>query len=119
MTELSNDKETATEPSPAQHRGSLLDRWMDDDTAKLRHHRYYTRTALGGRGWNDRLIAELLGDPDHTGPNPHFPDSGGHMRLWLIERVEKAEAEPAFVAYQGQRKRRQQGRKLKDEGTAP
>jgi hypothetical protein len=48
------------------------------------------------RGWTDAMIAQLLGDPDERQPNPHYPDTGAPMRLYLRRRVEQAEATPKF-----------------------
>ncbi|TDE87401.1 hypothetical protein [Deinococcus sp. S9] len=53
---------------------------------------HYTLTGLRARGWTDRLIEAHLGPPDRVRPNP-FSKRKPPMRLWLIARVEAAEAE--------------------------
>jgi hypothetical protein len=45
--------------------------------------------------WTPALIKQFLGEPDATAVNPHYR-SGPRMQLYLLERVEKAEASPEF-----------------------
>lgn len=56
---------------------------------------------LRERGWTEAMIRDLLGAPDLTVPNPYYRSSA-EMRLWRVQRVEAAEAEPGFAE---QRKR--------------
>jgi hypothetical protein len=49
------------------------------------------------RGWTDSLIKTFLGEPDNTAPNPHYR-SGPRMRLYLLARVETAEASAEWQA---------------------
>jgi hypothetical protein len=44
--------------------------------------------------WTEGTVAKLLGAPDAVMHNPN----GGRMRVYYIERVEAAEATPAFAA---------------------
>jgi hypothetical protein len=62
---------------------------------------------LKERGWSDRLIADLLGDPDKTARNPRYR-SAASMRLWLFDRVVVAEADTRFQDYQETRRKRSQ-----------
>ena len=50
-------------------------------------------------GFSDRLVRELLGDPDITEPNPHFR-RGAPVPLYYIPRVNKAKLSEAWIAYQ-------------------
>ena len=60
---------------------------------------------LRQRGWSDRLIRELLGEPDAIrGSNYHW--KGPPRQLYVCDRVIAAEADPAFVSYQESRARR-------------
>lgn len=53
-------------------------------------------SGLKHRGcWTPALIKQFLGEPDTTAVNPHYR-SGPRMQLYLLERVEKAEASPEF-----------------------
>jgi hypothetical protein len=51
---------------------------------------HITFSALKSRGWNERLVALLLGQPDKTAKNPHYK-SGPPMKLYALPRVEAAE----------------------------
>lgn len=51
----------------------------------------YTLTQLKERGWTPALIEQHLGPPDRIKRNP-FSKKKPPMRLWLISRVEAAEA---------------------------
>jgi hypothetical protein len=69
----------------------------------LRRATYFCRTAMRERGWTDRLVDLLLGEPDEIRDNPYisyplieyrpFRD----MRLWRKERVYRGERRSAFV----------------------
>lgn len=48
------------------------------------------------RGWSDRLIKDLLGEPDEYAVN-RFYKSGPPMRLFLLSRVETAEHSEAYL----------------------
>jgi hypothetical protein len=50
------------------------------------------------RNWTEKLIRDFLGEPDKLVKNPHHR-TGPMMRLYSIERVDLAEAEPAFLEY--------------------
>jgi hypothetical protein len=51
------------------------------------------------RGWSKALVAELLGEPDKLGINPHYK-SGPPTRLYLQSRVEEAERSPKWISSQ-------------------
>jgi hypothetical protein len=63
----------------------------------LRRAAYFCRTALRERGWTDRLVALLLGEPDDERLNPYHPYCAENMRLWRKERVYRGEKRSAFV----------------------
>ena len=70
-----------------------------------------TVSTLKERGWTDRLIQALLGEPDQLAPNPHY-SSAAPMRLYLRQRIEEAEQHPTFTeALNKFRARREAGRK--------
>ena len=48
------------------------------------------------RGWTEAMIRDLLGEPDVLTDNPHFK-SAAPRRLWLLQKVEAAEALPEFA----------------------
>ena len=52
---------------------------------------------ISNRKWTKNLIAEYLGDPDDSAPNPYYPTSH-RMKLYKIVRVICAEKDPAFIA---------------------
>jgi hypothetical protein len=54
-----------------------------------------TKTQLKARGWTDKLIASLLGQPDQTRSNPYYR-SGPEMQLYCLQRIEAAEALSEF-----------------------
>lgn len=56
---------------------------------------YLSQSELVRRGWTKGQIAKLLGQPDSSSPNPYVQD-GAPMRLFDLERVERAEASDAF-----------------------
>ena len=60
---------------------------------------------LRQRGWSDRLIRELLGKPD-TIRDSAYHWKGPPRQLYACDRVVVAEADPAFISYQGSRARR-------------
>lgn len=62
-----------------------------------------TKTALKQRGWNDRLIEELLPEPI-VRRNPY--NAGFRMYLYRTEEVEKQEKSEAFNAYRKKREER-------------
>jgi len=53
---------------------------------------------LADRGWTPAAIRRFLGEPDRTAPNPVYR-SKAPMRLYLLERVEQAEATPEWVQW--------------------
>ena len=70
-----------------------------------------TLAALQNRGWTDRTIRILLGEPDATAPNPHGR-SAPPMKLYTVERVREAEQDPRFIqAINGREQRQAAGRR--------
>ena len=61
-------------------------------------HMYASASQLKSRGWTDKLVNDLLGEPDRTEPNPVYPNTA-RMRLYQRKRVEAAEQHPAFVQH--------------------
>lgn len=56
--------------------------------------RRVTKAGLKGRGWTDKMIRELLGEPDAREENPY---SAKHeLCLYLLERVEEVERSDTF-----------------------
>ena len=54
--------------------------------------RYITPTGLRGkRYWTDKMIQDLLGEPDEMVDNPHYR-SAAPMRLYLLSRVDAIES---------------------------
>jgi hypothetical protein len=71
----------------------MIERMMSEETALI--PLIFSQKDLIGRGWSKRLIAQLLGEPDSTCPNPH--GSGlAPMKRWNQDRVVEIEASPAF-----------------------
>jgi hypothetical protein len=71
----------------------MIERMMSEETALIPP--IFSQKDLLGRGWSKRLIAQLLGEPDSTSPNPH--GSGlAPMKCWNQGRVVAAEATAAF-----------------------
>jgi hypothetical protein len=54
-----------------------------------------TPSELKGRGWNGRLIALLLGEPDERKRNPYYK-AGPPMKLYKVARVLEAENSNEF-----------------------
>ena len=52
---------------------------------------------LKERGWTEAMIRDLLGEPDLLTDNPHYK-TAAPRRLWLLRKVEAAEASPEFAA---------------------
>lgn len=52
-------------------------------------------TQLRERGWTEKMVRELLGEPDARPPNLSYPDRAP-LRLYDLERVEEAERTDAF-----------------------
>jgi hypothetical protein len=75
------------------NRRELLD-WMKSEES-ARTPPFFSQKDLLERGWRNRLIAELLGEPDWKSPNPHYPNTPP-MLCWRQARVLAAEATPAF-----------------------
>lgn len=65
---------------------------------------FYAST-LKERGWSEKLIQQLLGEPDEYGTNPHYK-SGPPTRLFLRERVFQAEETPSFQTHIEKREQR-------------
>jgi hypothetical protein len=66
---------------------------------------YLSQTELKGRGWNVRLIDELLGEPDWLKPRP-FYGSASPVHLYRDDRVMRAESSEAFKAHMAKREQR-------------
>lgn len=64
-------------------------------------------TGLKQRGWTDKLIKILLGEPDKTAQNPHYR-SAAPMRLYLKSRVEEVETSAEWTALKGEADKRKQ-----------
>jgi hypothetical protein len=75
----------------------------------MRNH--YTLSELRKeRGWSERLIGELLGEPDATKVNRRNR-RGPLRRLYRRDRVHTAEQDARFVAYQFRREKRSKASK--------
>lgn len=57
--------------------------------------KYITKSTVVKRGWSEKLITELLGEPDREVPNPHYA-SGPPMQLYDEARVVRVEGTDAF-----------------------
>lgn len=64
-----------------------------------------TLTGLKARGWTDKMVRELLGEPDERRPNTRYP-TRAELRLYLLERVEEAERTDAFFELLDQSEKR-------------
>jgi hypothetical protein len=62
---------------------------------------------LKQRGWSNKLIHSLLGEPDLTKMNPFYRSAPG-MKLYLLKRVEEAEKNKAFIDFQPLREKYRQ-----------
>jgi len=60
--------------------------------------KHITQSDLCRRGWTKPLIAKHLGAPDVEKPNPYYRNAGAPMKLYLLNRVERAEQSPEFRA---------------------
>lgn len=60
---------------------------------------YLCKSDLKARGWTESLINKHLEPQDKTRTNPRY-SSSAPMLLWLLERVERAEASEEFKAAQ-------------------
>ena len=68
--------------------------------------KYITPTGLRDkRYWTDKMIRDLLGEPDRTAPNPHYR-SAPPMRLYLLDRVDAIDATLDTDAMRAARERR-------------
>lgn len=59
---------------------------------------YVTKSELKRRGWTDRLVRELVGNPDLLLPN--LRDFPGTSSLWRLERIVAIEQSAAFCERQ-------------------
>jgi hypothetical protein len=84
---------------PSDQTVSERRRWiewmMSEETAFDLRTPYFSQSDLLKRGWSKRLIAQILGEPDWTSPNPHGAGFAP-MRCWRQDRVIAAEETPAF-----------------------
>jgi len=53
---------------------------------------------LKTRGWTEKLIIMLLGEPDKLADNPHW-EGGRNMRLYNMKRVKVAEKSEIFTKH--------------------
>lgn len=74
-------------------------------------NKYFNISDLRDRGWIDRLIYSVLGEPDSQRPS-HWWD-GRTAKLYLTERVLQLEAEGALSGLQAMRNRRIQRIEMK------
>lgn len=74
-----------------------------------------TATQLRERGWTATLVRDLLGDPDELRLN-RYRKSNAPMQLYLLARVEAAEARPEFSdAFEIARRRSETAKATTDE----
>lgn len=59
---------------------------------------FWTRAALRRRGWSTNLMRLLLGEPDHTIPNPYAGRDALPTALFAKSRVAVIENLPEFRA---------------------
>jgi len=71
---------------------------------------YFVKSALKSRGWSDKLIETILGEPDKLKCNP-FYRSAPEMKLYLIEKVLKYEETEQFKEHLIKREKRVQSAK--------
>jgi hypothetical protein len=71
----------------------------------LRRAESISISGLRARGWTPALIRDLLGEPDRRAQNPHYK-SGSPMQLYLVGRVEDAEASDQFAVAKARAERR-------------
>ena len=65
-------------------------------------------------GWTDAAIKKFLGEEDATAPNPRYK-CAAPMRLYNLDRIEKAEQTPEFAAWVDKsRKRREAAQEAAD-----
>lgn len=78
-------------PEPLQgHKEDYLQPGREEGPKRL------TAMALTERGWTQKMIRELLGEPDARPPNRKYPNHPP-LKLYDLERVEEAERTAAFV----------------------
>lgn len=66
---------------------------------------YFTKTQLKERGWTDKLIRDLLGEPDKLKVNYHYL-TGPKIQLYEQQRAEKLESDDAWKKAQENREKR-------------
>lgn len=71
---------------------------------------FFNLTEVKARGWSQKLIDDILGDPDKLKRNPVYR-SAAPVKLWDRARVEAAETLEAFTSYQGRRSKLSAGSK--------
>jgi hypothetical protein len=74
---------------------------------KRKRSEFLAVSQLKQRGWNNELIDRLLGEPDEEIVNPHYR-SGPRMRLYRIERIERAENTSGFREANARREARRE-----------
>ena len=90
------DLDERTNQRPTTPNKSWVNRsWLYTEPGVTLHG---TVTELKKRGWNERLITALLGNPDMTKTNPTYT-RGAEMRLYERNRVEEAEQDSAFIEH--------------------
>jgi len=83
---------------------------MDEVTvaaAKTPAEEMLTKSGLKARGWTDTGIAQFLGAPDATKPNPKYR-SAAPMLLFLLTRVEAAETTSGYRLWRAASDRRRE-----------
>jgi len=71
---------------------------------------YMTKSTLKTRGWTDKGMGLFLKTHDKEAKNPVFK-SASPMKLYLIQRVEKAEQTKRFQEFQSKNKTKREGSK--------
>lgn len=66
-----------------------------------------TKKVLKDRGWNDKLIEQLLGEPDDTAANTYYR-SGPPVCLYDVDRVHALESTKEFQEVQQSRLKRRE-----------
>ena len=84
-----------TAPKPP---GTPTGGWLQELNAPGDTRMYGSASQLRRRGWTDKLVGDLLGEPDRTEPNPVYPNTAS-MRMYERQRVEAAEQSPAFIQH--------------------
>jgi hypothetical protein len=93
-----NDHQHSTQGSSedvGRKRREFIDLMMSDESAELWRTPFFNQKDLHKRGWSEKLIAQLLGEPDWKTENPHFAGAAP-MKCWRQDRVKAIEDSPEF-----------------------